>query len=93
MPTVKEQQTVEQIEEIVKTPFKGDSEEHKLMAMDWLVEKYTKAKVQLAFLGWDHEDEEGFHHFKVISSQNVVFEEKGPECMEDAEGTCTSCSS
>jgi hypothetical protein len=91
MPKVREQQTVEQKEEVVKTPFKGDSEEHKLMAMDWLVEKYTKDKIQLAFLGWDHEDEEGFHHFKVIYSLNVVFEEKGPEAMD--EEVCTSCSS
>jgi hypothetical protein len=91
MPKVKEQQSVEQKEEVVKTPFKGDSEEHKIVAMDWLVEKYTKAKVQLAFLGWDHADEEGFHHFKVIYSVNVVFEEKGPDCME--EDVCTSCSS
>lgn len=86
----KQQQTVEQIEEIVKTPFKGDSEEHKIVAMDWLVEKYTKDKVQLAFLGWDHEDEEGFHHFKVIYSVNLVFQEKGPESEEDV---CMSCSS
>ena len=91
MPKVREQQTVEQKEEVVKTPFKGDSEEYKIVAMDWLVEKYTKAKVQLAFLGWDHADEEGFHHFKVIYNMNVVFEEKGPDSME--EDVCTSCSS
>jgi hypothetical protein len=91
MPKVREQQTVEQKEEVVKTPFKGDSEEHKLMAMDWVVEKFTKDKLQLSFLGWDHEDEEGFHHFKVIYSVNVVFEEKSPDSME--EEVCTSCSS
>ena len=91
MPKVREQQTVEQKEEVVKTPFKGDSEEHKIVAMDWLVEKYTKAKMQLAFLGWDHADDEGFHHFKVIYNMNVVFEEKGPDSME--EDVCTSCSS
>jgi hypothetical protein len=87
----KEHQEVVQKEDVVKTPFKGDSEEHKLMAMDWVVEKFTKDKLQLSFLGWDHEDAEGFHHFKVIYSVNVVFEEKGPEAMD--EEVCTSCSS
>jgi hypothetical protein len=86
----KEQQEVTQKEEVVKTPFKGDSEEHKLMAMDWLVEKYTKAKIQLSFLGWDHADEEGFHHFKVISLGSVK-EAEAAECMD--EEVCTSCSS
>lgn len=86
----KKQQEVTQKEEVVKTPFKGDSEEHKLMAMDWLVEKYTKAKIQLSFLGWDHADEEGFHHFKVITLENVILEEPA-ECMD--EEVCTSCSS
>jgi hypothetical protein len=60
--------------------------------MDWVVEKFTKDKLQLSFLGWDHEDEEGFHHFKVIYSVNLVFQEKGPDCMEEEE-VCTSCSS
>lgn len=87
----KQQQEAKQVEEVVKTPFKGDSEEHKIVAMDWVVEKFTKDKVQLAFLGWDHADEEGFHHFKVIYNMNVVFEEKGPEAMD--EEVCMSCSS
>jgi hypothetical protein len=87
----KQHQEAKQVEEVVKTPLKGDSEEHKLMAMDWVVEKFTKDKLQLCFLGWDHADEEGFHHFKVIYNMNVVFEEKGPECMD--EEVCTSCSS
>jgi hypothetical protein len=87
----KQHQESKQVEDVVKTPFKGDSEEHKIVAMDWVVEKFTKDKLQLAFLGWDHADEEGFHHFKVIYNMNVVFEEKGPEAMD--EEVCTSCSS
>ena len=87
----KENREVKHQEEVIKTPFKGDSEEHKLMAMDWVVEKFTKDKVQLAFLGWHHVDEEGFHHFKVVYSTDLVYEEKGPECMD--EEVCTSCSS
>ena len=75
------------IEHVVKTPIKGDSEEHKLVAMDWVVDQYTKEKVQLAFVGWDHEDEEGYHHFKVISYVDRVEETK---CEEDV---CMSCSS
>lgn len=87
----KQHQEAKQVEDVVKTPFKGDSEEHKIVAMDWVVEKFTKDKLQLSFLGWDHADEEGFHHFKVIYNTSVVFEEKGPEAME--EEVCTSCSS
>ena len=87
----KQHQEAKQVEDVVKTPFKGDSEEHKIVAMDWVVEKFTKDKLQLAFLGWDHADEEGFHHFKVIYNMNLVFEEKGPE--PEAEEVCTSCSS
>ena len=87
----KQHQEAKQVEDVIKTPFKGDSEEHKLMAMDWVVEKFTKDKLQLSFLGWDHADEEGFHHFKVIYNMNLVFEEKGP--VPEAEEVCTSCSS
>ena len=88
----KQHQEAKQVEDVVKTPFKGDSEEHKIVAMDWVVEKFTKDKLQLSFLGWDHADEEGFHHFKVIYNTSVVFEEKSPEAMEEEE-VCTSCSS
>lgn len=79
-----------QVEEVVKTPFKGDSEEHKLMAMDYLVEKYAADRIQLCFLGWDHEDDEGFHHFKVIYTMIEKKEETVPECEQEI---CMSCSS
>jgi len=87
----KEQKEGMRVEEVVKTPFKGDTEDHKCMAMDYLVEKYTKERVQLCFLGWDHVDEEGFHYFKVVYNMGVVYET--PVCEGSTEEMCMSCSS
>ena len=78
------------LEDIVKTPLKGDTEEHKLMAMDWVIDYMTKKELQLVFLGWDHEDEEGFHHFKVQYTKELI---KRQVTFDETDKSCSSCSS
>lgn len=84
-----------EIEIIVKTPLRGNTEEHKLMAMDWVIEDMTKKGLQLRFLGWDHEDEEGFHHFKAVYESKTEEQVKKERSVtfDDADKSCSSCSS
>jgi len=78
------------LEDIVKTPLKGNTEEHKLMAMDWVIDHMTKKELQLVFLGWDHEDEEGFHHFKVQYTKVLI---QRQVTFDETDKSCSSCSS